>query len=344
MKKRIISILLALSMTVSAGVSALAAPSDIPFEQRAMAVDTIKADKAIEAFESDLKKSNNYDKVFEDYKSLMDLSVEISDIMNLNWAETEKLNYGMNTTSTREELDKNYNECSEYREKIDEQTHGQQHLLLYIPSLIMLTLISIRHITKEWALVGISLLALVHSVNVYIPRTQPHNIQEIKHMALIPNFSMLPVSRDDTDEILALKKKLDTTVYDGDTLGVLASSFTLNEDILINAEPSLGVKSIRDNYIVSLPQVDSRDRDLTPLYTVNYVLVASPAQTHLAEGSQTVVKEAVNSFMNYADIATAYEEVPECETVIDGITIKLFHRVRDEHQADIKTFEARLYK
>lgn len=87
------------------------------------------------------------------------------------------------------------------------QTHGQQHLLLYIPSLIMLTLISIRHITKEWALVGISLLALVHSVNVYIPRTQPHNIQEIKHMALIPNFSMLPVSRDDTDEILALKKK-----------------------------------------------------------------------------------------------------------------------------------------
>ena len=170
------------------------------------------------------------------------------------------------------------------------------------------------------------------------------DLEEIKHMALIPNFSMLPVSRDDTDEILALKKKLDTTVYDGDTLGVLASSFTLNEDILINAEPSLGVKSIRDNYIVSLPQVDSRDRDLTPLYTVNYVLVASPAQTHLAEGSQTVVEEAVNSFMNYADIATAYEEVPECETVIDGITIKLFHRVRDEHQADIKTFEARLYK
>ena len=121
MKKRIISILLALSMTVSAGVSALAAPSDIPFEQRTMAVDTVKADKAIEAFESDLKKSNNYDKVFEDYKSLMDLSAEISDIMNLNWAETEKLNYGMNTTSTRDELDKNYNECSEYKEKIDEQ-------------------------------------------------------------------------------------------------------------------------------------------------------------------------------------------------------------------------------
>ena len=83
---------------------------------------------------------------------------------------------------------------------------------------------------------------------------------------------------------MTLKKKIDTTVYDGDTLGVLASSFTLNEDILINAEPSLGVKSIRDNYIVSLPQVDSRDRDLTPLYTVNYVLVRISCTDALGRG------------------------------------------------------------
>lgn len=224
------------------------------------------------------------------------------------------------------------------------QTHGQQHLLLYVPSLIMLTLITIKYITKEWMLISISLLAVVNSVNVYIPREQPHNIQEIKHMALIPNFSMLPDGRDDTEEILALKRRLDTTVYMGDSLGVLASSFTLNEDILKNAEPSLGVKPIRDNYIVSLPQVDSRDRDLSLLYNVNYVLVVIPAQTHLAEGSQTVVTEAVRSFEEYTDIATAYEEVPDFETVIDDMTIKLFHRVRDEHQIDIAAFESRLYK
>ena len=54
--------------------------------------------------------------------------------------------------------------------------------------------ITIKHITKEWMLVGISLLAVIHSVNVYIPRTQPHNIQEIKHMAIFPNFSMLPAT------------------------------------------------------------------------------------------------------------------------------------------------------
>lgn len=227
---------------------------------------------------------------------------------------------------------------------ISTQTHGQQHLLLYIPSLIMLTLITIKYITKEWAFLGISFLALLHSVFVYIPRTQPQNIQEIKNLAIIPTFSMLPSTRNDTEEILALKRKLDTTVYEGDNLGVLASSFILNEDILKNVEASLGEKPIRDNYIVSLPQVDSRDRDLSALYEVNYILAAFPAQTHLAEGSQTVVTEAVNSFALYSDIATAYEELPEYETVIDGITIKLFHRVRAETKQDIASFESRLYQ
>lgn len=227
---------------------------------------------------------------------------------------------------------------------ISTQTHGQQHLLLYAPSLIMLTLITIKHINKEWMLIGISVLALAHSLNVYIPRLQPKSLNEIKGYALIPNFSMLPQSRGDTDEILALKQKLDTTVYDGDTLGVLASSFVLNEDILKNVQPSLGVKQIRDNYIVSLPQVDSRDRDLSALYNVNYVLAAFPAQTHLAEGSQTVVTEAVESFKNYADIATAYIEVPECETTIGDMTVKLFWRVRDELPSDIREFESRLYR
>lgn len=88
------------------------------------------------------------------------------------------------------------------------QTHGQQHLLLYIPSFIMLTLILIKYITKEWMLISISLLAILHSVNVYIPRQQPNNIQEIKRLALIPNFSMLPVTRSDTEQILELKINL----------------------------------------------------------------------------------------------------------------------------------------
>ena len=64
----------------------------------------------------------------------------------------------------------------------------------------------------------ISLLALVHSVNVYIPRTQPHNIQEIKHMALIPNFSML-LYQETIRTKFCVKEKNRHNRYDGDTLG-----------------------------------------------------------------------------------------------------------------------------
>lgn len=227
---------------------------------------------------------------------------------------------------------------------ISTQTHGQQHLLLYMPSLIMLTLILFNYISKRWLLISVAALSLAHSVSVYIPRTQPTNIQDIKYAALVPNFSMLPQKRADSEEILALKQRLDSEIPEGNKLGVLASSFTLNEDILKNVEPSLGIKPARSNYIISLPQVDSRDKDLTALYTTDYILTASPAQTHLAGGSQTVITEAVRSFEDCTDIATAYEEIESFRSEVSGMTLRLYRRTRGEYQKDINAFEARLYK
>jgi hypothetical protein len=223
------------------------------------------------------------------------------------------------------------------------QTHGQQHLLLYLPSIIMLVIILIKHITEIWMLASVCILALLQTVNVFIPRTQPNSIREIKHYAIISDFSMLPVTRDDVYDIIKLKNKLDQAVGEGETLGVLASSFKINEDVIKNAELSVGITPKRSNYIVSLPQVDSRDRDMTPFYNVNYVLVAFPAQTHLDVNSQTVVTEAVRSFEVYADFATAYDEMPEYETVIDGITLKLYKRNRMVDNESMREFEKRLY-
>lgn len=224
------------------------------------------------------------------------------------------------------------------------QTHGQQHLLLYVPSVIILVIILIKHISEIWMLAAVSLLAVLQSVNVCIPRTQPDSIREIKHYALISDFSMLPVKREDVYDIIKLKTMLDSAVGENETLGVLASSFKINEDILKNAEPSMGIEPKRKNYIVSLPQVDSRDRDMLPLYNVNYILAAFPAQTHLSAESQTVVTEAVRSFEAYADFAVAYDEMPEYETVIDGITLKLYKRNRMVEDSAMREFEERLYK
>ena len=224
------------------------------------------------------------------------------------------------------------------------QTHGQQHLLLYVPSVIMLCIILIKHISTGYMLAAAIILALAQTINPCIPRKQPQSISEIRHYAVIPDFSMLPKTRTDTHQILDLKNRLDGVVGDGETLGVLASSFVINEDILKNVQASLGERCSRENYIVSLPQVDSRDRDMNAFYNVNYILAVFPAQTHLAKENQTVVTEAVRSFEAYADFATAYEELPEYETDINGLKVKLYKRTKQVSESAVREFELRLYK
>ena len=102
------------------------------------------------------------------------------------------------------------------------------------------------------------------------------------------------------------------------------------------------MKETRENYIVGLPQVDSRDKDCYWYYNVNYMLVAFPAQTHLSPENQRIVTEAVRSFEVNADFATAYDEIPEFATQLNGMDIRLYKRNREVHKADMVMFEQRL--
>lgn len=224
------------------------------------------------------------------------------------------------------------------------QTHGQQHLLLYLPSVIMLVILSAKHLETRNQTALVCIVALINTVNVCIPRIQPENITDISHYALAPDFSIYSERRDDTREILALKKKLDTLVADGETMGVMASSLVFNDDVLRNVEISLNAVEGRRDYIKAIPMVDSRDTDLSLMYTVGYMLVAYPAQTHLADGRQTVITEGVNSFTYMTDFASAYEEVDGGTAQIDDISVKLYRRTRDVTDEEKKQFESRLYQ
>ncbi|MCH5209369.1 MAG: hypothetical protein J1F01_00215 [Oscillospiraceae bacterium] len=116
--KRVISILLSLSIIISSA-AAFAAPSDIPLDKRPLAVNAEEIDSAIETFKADLAKKNNYDKIVEDYLTLVDLSLLMFDTRQLNMAEIEKYNYDFDISYSKEELDKNYDDTLEYEKKID---------------------------------------------------------------------------------------------------------------------------------------------------------------------------------------------------------------------------------
>lgn len=217
------------------------------------------------------------------------------------------------------------------------QTHGQQHLLLYIPAFMMLLIQFLPRLRKWPSFLLVSVFAVVFMVNPFLLRQQPQSISEIEHYALVPDFSMRPRQRDDADSVLQLKQYLDEAVPEGKKVGILASSFVINGDILRNVEPSLNVEPSREDYIVQLPEVDSRDTDLTPLYTTDYMLVAYPAQIHLPAENQNVILEAVNSFEAQTDIAAAYE--PEGgRRIVGGVSVQLYRKVRNANETEIAAF------
>ena len=220
------------------------------------------------------------------------------------------------------------------------QTHGQQHLLLYIPSLLIITAALIEQLGKIGTMAAL-LSGCIICANTFIDRKQPESISEISHYALIPDFSMLPRTRDDIPELLEIKGYLDDLCPNGETVGVLASSFRLNKDLLENIEMSFNIIDEHTSQLVELPAVDSRDSDFSALYNVDYILVAFPAQTHLAPENQRVVTEAVRSFEENTDIATAYEE-DGVEFEIDGMRVKIYKKLRPNTEAEIAEFESRV--
>lgn len=226
------------------------------------------------------------------------------------------------------------------------QTHGQQHLLMYIPPLTMLVMLAVDCIDKKALLITLSAVALLNFVSPSIKRVQPKNIQEIKTLSLFPSYSVKPETRSDINAILALKRNLDKKIPEGENCGVLASSFTLNSSILINVVPSLNKKEMRqDNYIIGLPEVDSRDYwRLNELYQCGYLLVATPAQTHLSPKEQTIIVQAVKSFDEGTDIANSFMEIKDFKTKIGDVDVRLYKRVKDVSETEKTEFELKLYK
>lgn len=219
--------------------------------------------------------------------------------------------------------------------------HGQGHLLMYVPGLVILMILSVKYIKTEKLLLTVIIFALIQSASVFLPRTQPKSTEEIKHISLIPSFSMKARKRDSAYDILALKSKLDSIIPEGQYLGVLAYSDILNSDMLKNAEPSLNLKQYRIGYIANtIPYFDLPEVNLNPLCNANYMLVAYPAQ-YIRE-NQKVLRAAVDSFASWSDIAMAYEEMYEYATVIDGTEIKLYHRIRDVSGPELAQFRYKL--
>jgi hypothetical protein len=217
------------------------------------------------------------------------------------------------------------------------QTHGQQHLLLYAPALAAVSVYALEKLENRavWVLLAVSICV---SANTLVDRVQPQSLSEINHIALLPDFSMRGRRRDDAKDILELKNSLDELYSDG-ILGVNASSFVINGDILKNVQPSLGADDFGGGYIEELPSVDSRDRDMSRFYEVDYILTATPVQVHLGEDKQRIVAAADECLRDGKAFGRAYERT-DTEFELNGIRIYVYRRTREVDLAERAEFES----
>lgn len=216
------------------------------------------------------------------------------------------------------------------------QTHGQQHLALYAPSLAALFMMFCADVVKNKKLPCVVLLifSLLQTGNTFIRRAEPGSVSEIKSHALLPNFSSYPPTDMNADEIININNYLDSNIGEkGKTVCVLASSLKLNWETFMNAEISLSVKQKsgirRSDYFLQLSDVDKRDGLSDNLFYADYILVPSELQTHLSPSEQKVIAVPYEMIVNKEGFGENYEKTGTVFSLPDGTQIYLYEKIND---------------
>lgn len=212
--------------------------------------------------------------------------------------------------------------------------------LAYIPSLIGISSLLFSSLEKDMRLPdGVAnCIVCVLTAAVTIITLTPERTS-----GLMPSFSMGSRHIENSQKILAVARCLNTTVEDGQKVGVLADAKDFNADILYHAEASLGGElDPQNDFYYDLPFSDPANADLTPLYNMDFMVSADPAQ--YSSDDQSILKEAVISFEKYADFAMAYEQIEDVFNIKDEVSARIFKRARKPSEMEINDFRQRLLR
>jgi len=219
------------------------------------------------------------------------------------------------------------------------QTHGQQHLLLYAApfSLIILIICNGSKAIFKRRLIKFTMYAIAFSctISVFIPRTQPRYLAELNTYAIFPSFMVYPTIRADANELLALDEFLRN--LDGRT-AIMASSFTINPDLIARARASLNPTRplTPAEHILFLPDVDRRDGRPYDIVYADYILVTNPIQTHLALSEQRVVLFPAQMLLTGTGFAEAFERMDTTFILRDGVRVYIFRRIRPNTEEELQ--------
>lgn len=217
----------------------------------------------------------------------------------------------------------------------------EQHMLLYVPALTVITIYSVNCISRQWMLMVVCAVTVINLVCVNTNSID--RAKTVKGAALLPAFSMRARTQENIEDVIELRNTLDAAIPEGASCTVLASSDALNDAMLKNANISTGTIDKRPpEYISSVTVPDEYGAlSLDKLYYSDFILVAFPAQTIPGSDSEKAISEAVGSFENGTDIAQFFEQVQWFSWRIGDVSLSLYERVKEPDIIRKHEFEMR---
>lgn len=226
------------------------------------------------------------------------------------------------------------------------QSHGQQHLLLYLPAIAVLLSRGLAELPDwgwrqpcTWALTG------VLTLSPFLPRVQPATISEIALPNILPSFSYKGPQRADLMELVALRSYMDNLSAHGQkTAAVVASSFAFNGDVYDNLLPSLGIPqgSGPKTQMVYMGTVDKRDGFSWGVLGCDYLIVTDPVQTHLGAENQQIMALLARDLLNGTGPGGAFRPLPMQFTLAGDVKVYIYQRTRAVTAEEYQTVSDRL--
>ncbi len=230
------------------------------------------------------------------------------------------------------------------------QTHGAQHYLMYVPGIMILLafLTGCVSMIKKQA-IALSLISLIVIMGVLNSTLSFFDTFSLKNTFLKAVFNkgvfatqkIIPAKRSDIKELQNLLSSLDQLSQNGSKkIGVLASSFTLNIEVLTNLEMSLGVPEEnwkRRPYLICTSTVDQRSATPFWLFGCDYIVLGDPPQYHLKPKDQMVVVLPTNNILKGIGFGKAFKKLDYSFKLENGSSIYIYKRMRNVSQEEAQS-------
>jgi hypothetical protein len=221
------------------------------------------------------------------------------------------------------------------------QDFGTHHLYLLISNMAVFVAIFmmntwlwlIRKVSKGIFLCVSLLLIFFNFAIVFVPRAS-HYLEGLDDILCQKrHYPLVRTDLGNLDEIINILDDLNRR-DEGDVY-VLASSSTLNDDILRHAVPRDKQKLKRR--IIPAFHVDKRDGFPYQFLACKYVVVADPIQYHLRPEDQRVIGVLASQILTQSHIGAYYLKLSHEVMLGNGAKVYIYQKTKPFHKADLES-------